>query len=158
MGQSEITDYEAVRLLFNYDPETGKLTRKVTVSSRALRGMTVGCKNAAGYLVVRFQGKLHYVHRLAWLWMTGVWPAQVLDHENRNRQDNRWENLRSVTHSANHHNSAPNTRVYCAIRDKVWVASIVSEGKKSYIGSHKDRAVAEKMYADCKAQYLPKSK
>lgn len=36
--------------------------------------------------------------------MTGVWPTQV-DHKNRDRSDNRWDNLREATVSQNSGNS-----------------------------------------------------
>lgn len=146
---------ERVRKLFNYDPSTGKLTRRMTTSSRAMVGMEVGCRNAAGYLVVNVDGKLHYVHRLAWLWMTGEWPQADIDHINRKKADNRWENLRDAARSDNLHNRPVSSGVYWADRDKVWVATISWQGVKQHIGQHKDRNVAEAMYAKVKQEYLP---
>lgn len=154
MGKPEMT-YELCRKLFTYDPATGRMARNYTTSSRAIKGQLVGCKNAHGYLVVRVGDTLYYVHRLAWLWMTGEWPSHTIDHINRDPSDNRWENLRDVTHSDNHHNRHGVSGVYWAARDKVWVASIAYMGVKTHIGQHKDRAIAEKMYADHKQRFLP---
>jgi len=154
MGRSKIT-YDEVRKLFDYTPETGKLVRKLTTSSRAICGQEVGCRNTSGYLVVRIGPTLYYVHRLIWLWMTGDWPAESIDHINRNPADNRWENLRDVSCSDNCHNREVTSGVYWAHRDKVWVASISYQGVKTHIGQHKDRAVAERMYADHKKRYIP---
>lgn len=154
MGSVEIT-YDEVRKLFDYDPETGKMIRKITTSSRAQRGYTAGCKNASGYLVVRIGKTLYYVHRLIWLWMTGTWPVMSIDHINRNPSDNRWENLRDVSYSDNAHNKEPASGVYWAPRDKVWVATLQYQGVKTHIGQHKDRTTAERMYAEHKKRYVP---
>lgn len=153
MAGAKIT-YAEVRTLFNYDPETGKLTRRLTTSSRARAGAIVGCKNTAGYLVVRVGPTLHYVHRIIWLWMTGEWPVNVIDHIDRAPDNNKWDNLRDVSHSDNVMNK-PASGVWWAARDKCWVASITYNGVKTYIGEHKDRAVAEAMYADHKKRFLP---
>ena len=45
-----------------------------------------------GIYTGKFLGRLHSAHRTAVLWMTGTRPA-VVNHENRNRADNRWTNL-----------------------------------------------------------------
>jgi hypothetical protein len=44
---------------------------------------------------------LHSAHRLAWLYVTGKEPSKQIDHLNGERDDNRWLNLRDVSHRAN---------------------------------------------------------
>jgi len=154
MGQPQIT-YEEVRQLFDYEPDTGKFIRRLTTSSRARKGDVAGCLNTGGYLVVRIGSKLHYVHRLIYLWMTGDWPEEDIDHINRKRSDNCWENLRATSRSQNLHNREIASGVYWASRDSVWVASIQVHGIKTHIGQHKDRAVAEAMYAREKERHTP---
>jgi hypothetical protein len=44
-------------------------------------------------------------HRLAWLYMVGVWPDDEIDHWNRDPSDNRFTNLRDATHAKNGFNS-----------------------------------------------------
>lgn len=151
--------YELVRQLFTYDPVTGKLVRRITSSSRAVKGVEVGCKNRAGYLVVNITTKdgprVYYVHRIIWLWMTGEWPMGVIDHKNRNTSDNRWDNLRDVSYSENLHNKHVEAGVYWAPRDKVWVATICVDGVKKHIGQSVDRDKAEAMYREVKAKHMP---
>lgn len=154
MGNPKIT-YATVRALFDYDPETGVVTRRQTTSSRARKGMAVGCKNTHGYLVVNVDRTVHYLHRLIWLWMTGELPEHTIDHVNRDPADNRWENLRHVTCSTNCHNRSIASGVYWAARDKVWVATITINGIKKHIGQHKIRAVAEAMYVREKDKHRP---
>jgi hypothetical protein len=148
-------NYDYLHKLFSYDPETGLVTRKITTSSRAIKGMTVGCKNAAGYLVVNINYKVEYLHRVIYCMMTGAEPAMTIDHVNEVPWDNRWENLRHVSSSANCHNRSVDSGVYFAKRDKVWVASITVAGVKKHIGSSKVKAAAERMYRHAKLAQLP---
>lgn len=82
---------------FEYDPNTGILTRW---------GEPVGHRNWDGYLMVKFQNKSMRVHRVAFFLMTGRWPTHI-DHINRVRTDNRWNNLREVQPSQNSQNRKP---------------------------------------------------
>lgn len=85
---------QEVRAEFAYDRATGVITRR-------RNGARVGTPNTAGYLQVSFRNKRYYAHRLAWLIETGEWPAHEIDHINSNRADNRWVNLRDLSHKAN---------------------------------------------------------
>ncbi len=43
-------------------------------------------------------------HHLMWAWVYGEWPKRQIDHINRNRDDNRIENLRESTSTQNKFN------------------------------------------------------
>ena len=43
-------------------------------------------------------------HRLAWLYMTGAWPKEFIDHINGNKTDNAFRNLRDCSRSENAQN------------------------------------------------------
>lgn len=43
-------------------------------------------------------------HRLAWLYVYGVWPSEYLDHIDRDKTNNRISNLREATHAENSRN------------------------------------------------------
>lgn len=62
-----------------------------------------------GYLRIRIGNKLFYGHRLAFLYMTGGWPTNEGDHENLDRSDCRWQNLRDATHAQNNTNKPNRT-------------------------------------------------
>ena len=52
-------------------------------------------------MVIRVGGARHYAHRLAWLFATGEWPKETIDHINGDRGDNRIANLRDVPRRIN---------------------------------------------------------
>jgi hypothetical protein len=89
--------------LMSYDLETGLFTRLRRLSNNAKEGTTTaGCINKhIGYRVFNICGRVHYAHRLAWLYMIGEWPALAIDHVNGDKSDNRFCNLRLSTNQQN---------------------------------------------------------
>jgi hypothetical protein len=87
-----------LREVFDYDPESGVLTWRLTLSNRALVGAPVGylTPRGDGYPRLRLDGQMFLSHRVIWCWMTGEWPKLVVDHINGVRSDNRWANLREA--------------------------------------------------------------
>lgn len=154
MARPQELTQESIQEWMRYDPDTGKMVRRLTSSSRAYAGYEFGCKNTNGYLVGRFAGKLHYLHRLIFLYMEGELPWQSIDHINGNPGDNTWVNLRKVTSVENNQNKIVDSGVYWAARDKVWVASFQYAGHKKHVGQHKDKAIAEAMYRAYKATHM----
>lgn len=101
---------EAVREVLDYAPDTGIFTWKVTRGGTARAGSVAGTFNHGGYVQINVLGQLHTAHRLAWLYMTGVWPTQHIDHLDGNRQNNRFANLRDVQQQLNNQNQRRATR------------------------------------------------
>lgn len=99
-----ILTQERLRDLLHYAPDTGAFTWRVDRSPRVKAGDMPRSPTKSGYLRAGIDGQLHYLHRLAWLYVHGVWPAGVIDHINGNRADNRLENLRDVVHATNMQN------------------------------------------------------
>ena len=97
-----LTQAEVWRL-FDYNPKTGEFRWRHQFG-RARAGERAGWATPHGYWMIGFGRRMHYAHRLAWLYVHGVWPGH-LDHKNRDKLDNRIENLRPATHSQQHANA-----------------------------------------------------
>src|SRR5215813_12141516 len=89
--------HERLKELLSYDPKTGLFIWNS-------RGAVAGTTDQEGYIQIHLDGKKYRAHRLAYLYMTGEMPTQILDHINRVRSDNRWGNLRPVTDRFNYYN------------------------------------------------------
>lgn len=65
-----------------------------------------------GYLRVQITRKNHRVHRIIWTVFNGPIPDGLeIDHINRDKTDNRLDNLRLVTSAQNNHNRKDNVMV-----------------------------------------------
>lgn len=139
MAEASLTAEELRSLLF-YDAETGEFAWK-----QARRGVMVGAKAgtacAHGYVEVMINQNRHYAHRLAWLYVTGHWPQEEIDHINRVKSDNRLVNLRSVTRIQNSENRPKNSNntsgfkgVYLHKPSGRWRAEIQRNHKRRAIG------------------------
>lgn len=94
-----------VKELFDYNPDNGKLYWKIS-KQKIQKGSEAGNLESDGYVRTRINGDLYYNHVLVYMWVTGkdVPKGLEIDHQNRNRNDNRWENLRASTKSDNQKN------------------------------------------------------
>lgn len=99
---------ERLRELFDYNPETGILTRRIPVNGHAV-GTVPGIVHPRGYRRISVDGRVYQATSLIWAIVTGVWPQGDVDHRDTHgpRCDwgDRWENLRLATHAQNIWNS-----------------------------------------------------
>lgn len=124
----------------HYNPDTGVFTWVKTNKGRIL-SKEVGFFEADGYRRIGINRKRYAAHRLAWLYMTGEWPENQIDHVNGIRGDNRFLNIREANHSQNNHNKrkqSNNTSGYKGVswykHAKKWRASIKLDNKTKCIG------------------------
>jgi hypothetical protein len=143
---------EILKQVLRYEPDTGDFywASPPDKSKSRLVGSKAGCV-CRGYVVISVYGKQHGAHRLAWLYMTGEMPAEI-DHINRVRGDNRFCNLRSVTHADNTKNVSARTGTVSGHQGVAWHPRNnrwqVYVGRR-YIGVFKtlDEAVAARVSA-----------
>lgn len=97
-----------VRELLHYDPLTGIFTRRVRTAQRHQVGdradFLIKSGHQAGYYRVSFDSKRYLAHRVAWLYVLGVWPSDDIDHRDTDRGNNRIDNLRDVGGQMNSEN------------------------------------------------------
>jgi hypothetical protein len=130
----------------HYDPKTGIFTWLAHVSPQRI-GTRAGCIVHENYRAIGIDYNGYLEHRLAWLYMTGEWPEFEIDHKNRNKGDNTWENLRDATRSENGYNkplSPLNSTGYTGVskHGKKFRANISIDGIYTHIGVYKTIAEA----------------
>lgn len=104
MAKTSVLTAARLREIVHYNPEAGEF--------RWIAGQQ-GREEVVGWIqdnkkyqrrMVCIDYKTYMLHRIAWLYMTGEWPKELIDHINRDPMDNRWCNLREANHSQNAYN------------------------------------------------------
>lgn len=129
-----------------YQPTTGNFIRLKTfrtVKKGDIAGsITSPSKHPKQYIRIRVCNEAHYAQRLAFYYMKGYWPKEDIDHINQNSLDNRWENLREVTHQQNGQNQKRyinNSSGKTGVRQRSngnWRSRIFVEGKHIDLGTY----------------------
>jgi hypothetical protein len=134
---------DRLREIVHYDPENGVFTWLVKTGKKSVVGAKIGSKHSAGYMEAKIDGVRYYLHRLAWIYVTGEDPKDLqIDHINGDRSDNRFSNLRLATNGQNQQNAKLKKTnksgykgVYWSEGNKAWVACICIDGKSRALGS-----------------------
>lgn len=97
--------------VLDYDSNIGVFTWKENRKRLAIKGSVAGSKNGSGYIHISLGGRLYLAHRLAWFYAFEEWPEKNIDHIDKNRTNNRLDNLRDVSQSINIHNADTSSRL-----------------------------------------------
>lgn len=156
--QSGLTQARLKELL-HYDPLTGKFTNIARRQGTKL-GAEVGSLNkVSGYLIICIDYKHFYAQRVAWLYMTGEWPEDEVDHENGVRSDNRWKNLRPATRAEQMQNLSKRSNacgfIGVFVDKQKFAARIATGGKRYNLGNFPTAAEAHAAYLAAKARLHP---
>lgn len=111
-----------LRELLVYISETGEFFSRVRRQGIPF-GRPRGSRNNFGYVKIKVDGIDYLAHRLAWLYVTGRWPEQDLDHKNGRRSDNSFANLREASVKQNRENRNPVSSNTSGFRGVSWAAS-----------------------------------
>jgi len=138
---------ERLKEVLHYCPDLGLFWWKVrSISSshdktfnKHFAGKIAGKLATNGYVRISVDGRDHAAHRLAWLYMTGVTPADDIDHRNGRKLDNAFENLREATRSQNLANrsqrNATGFKGVTRLASGRFTAEIRKNRVKDYLGS-----------------------
>lgn len=133
-------DLAEIAELFTYD--NGNLYWKKS-------GKKAGTPRKEGYIVIQLNNTQYYAHRLIWSLLNGEIPNdRHIDHINRNKSDNRIENLRLVTNRENALNKEKknsNTGVYGVSKDRnYYKVSFTINNKSIHVGNFNNLDDAKK--------------
>lgn len=147
--RNPLPSQEELLSLFYY--KDGGLYWKVN-KQKALKDSKAGfvCKTH-GYYFIRVNTKLYREHRLIWKMLKGVDPVE-LDHINRNKTDNRIENLREVTRTENNINQNVRKDNISGCRGVSWHSQrqrwrvyLHINGSRKYLGSYREFSEASRV-------------
>jgi hypothetical protein len=161
MAGADLTAQQ-VRELFDYNSETGVLTRRTRVKGSNGLGKQAGWTDDEGYWRVCVNGRNYLVHRLAWLYVYGAMPPKLVDHINGDPSDNRISNLRLADHALNNQNNRrakstkkSGTLIGVKWSQNRWVARISVDGKQQHIGRFQTEQEAHAAYVEAKRRLHP---
>lgn len=106
-----------------YYREDGVLCWRGDFSSRARKNEPAGCLIGSGYVLLRINKVLYKAHRLVWLYHNGYFPENQIDHIDRERANNRIENLREVSQICNSRNMKTRGSNTSGIKGLYWEES-----------------------------------
>ena len=92
---------ERVKELFEY--KDGDLIRKI--ASGCYKKGSIAGSQLRGYVRTGVDGFAYFNHRLIWLWCNGYFPENQIDHIDRDKSNNKIENLREVSRTCNLRNT-----------------------------------------------------
>ncbi len=147
--RGEITQ-SLVRNVFNYDPLSGILTWNDYPNRD--KGEVAGYPIDTGYLRVAFCSTAMTVQYVAWMYIYGYFPEEIIDHRDRVRDNNAIDNLQETSQHCNSRNHTINKNNKSGvpgvrkIKDGCWYVSI----SRFYLGlfTTKVEAVAHRLAAE----------
>lgn len=141
-----------------YIPETGVFIWLESLSNRVTAGAIAGSINSNDYSQIKIDGRNYKAHRLAFLFMTGRFPQDQVDHIDGDRANNRWSNLRECTPAENQQNRI--SRPDCSSKfvgvtfhkaKGKWQAYIQVDGKRKHLSYFTTESDAHAAYLAAKA-------
>lgn len=151
---------EYLRELLSYDPDTGTFVWRVSCQGTKA-GDVAGTPGSEGRRHITIGYSRFKAHRLAWLYVYGSWPKQLIDHINGDPTDNRICNLREASVSENQGNQrAAHTNNETGLLGahkkhgrNNFRARITVGGKELHLGNFATAELAHAAYLSAKETY-----
>lgn len=154
-------DHAALLAMLHYDPETGIFIWRTREDARPqwnarYAGKVAGyARTATGgrqYWSVRIYDWPFHAHRLAYFYMTGLWPLAEVDHIDNDGLNNRWANLRDATKSQNGANRGASRNNKAGLKGVTFKngkfrACIFVDGRQRFLGNFDTAEAAHDAYA-----------
>lgn len=149
-------EHELLTSLLVYNSENGLFFWRVHGKGKQ-QNRPVGSTSTNGYRQITINYKMYLAHRLAWFYLYGSFPNGFIDHINGNKQDNRIENLRIVSHIGNCQNQRKATSRsktgligVCSDVNNRYRARIRVNGKDFHLGVYSSPEEAHEIYKKAK--------
>ena len=161
MSNTDITQKQ-LKSHLHYCQNTGEFTWKINSRNKRNKGQIAGCirKGLNAYRLISIDQIQYRAHRLVWLYITGKFPENEIDHINGNKSDNRFANLRDIKNIENHRNRKrpiDNTSGCIGVNwhktNKAWQAKITVNGKTLFLGLFQDIDHAIKARKEAETKY-----
>lgn len=153
-GENMITKEELIKTL-NYNPITGDFTWIAKPANCINLNDIAGYTDSTGYRRIKIKSKLYSHHRLAFLYMTGRFPDEQIDHINGIKTDNRWKNLRPATFRENNANKKSKEGSFSGLKGVTYQkrrnnyrAKLTSNGVTIHLGEFKTPELAHAAYCE----------
>jgi hypothetical protein len=156
-------DQSLLKSLLRYDRETGEFFWLHFSGRRgkAVPGSKAGSTGKRGYIYIGIAGHSYQAHRLAWLYVHGSWPDNLIDHINGDPLDNRICNLRLCDHSLNMANRGAPANNTSGVKGVVWdrsrgkwAARICVNYKTINLGRFDNIGAAASAYSKAASRYF----
>ena len=145
---------------FKYHKDTG-LVERFDLAEGVNR---FGClsKSTAHRSYLRFSvcDKKLYAHRIAYFLMENEMPTGEIDHIDGDGLNNKWANIRNVSHSENAKNQKKNINnksgmvgVHLDTVNSKWYAQITVNKKPIFLGRYKEKGLAESARKNAEIKY-----
>ena len=151
MIRNKLPSREELLEYLEYNKITGIVTYKKVKGGKRI-GSEVGSTDSKGYKRASWKGKSYALSRIIWMLVTGEDPGEdIIDHEDKVRNNNKWSNLRRIDSSGNnfHGNDIPNSTGYRCVKllPSGRFQAVINKDKKRYsLGTYATAEEAHQVY------------
>lgn len=144
-------------LHYDKDSATFRWKERPPRNKSVVVGSVAGCLSN-GYSQITLLGTKVRVHRLIWLFETGQWPINEIDHIDGDKTNNHISNLRDVTHQVNTQNLIKSKSnnvtglIGAVVEGKKFIARVGHNGKTHRVGAYTTALEAHQAYINKKRE------